>query len=99
MIGKTPGGSRSAPLESPRYPPDAHDRRSSVPDLRRPPALRADESQPRCGRHLDLPVGSAFSGPGSTGFLSSRSLPMSPSHLATALVVPLEHLRIADVEA
>src|SRR5690349_24536104 len=32
------------------------------------------------------------------GFLSSRSFPMSSSTLATALVAPLEHLRMTDVE-
>ena len=36
---------------------------------------------------------------GSTGFSSSRSFPMSSSPLATALVVPLEQLRMTDVEA
>ena len=35
----------------------------------------------------------------STGFLTSRSFPMSSTPLATALVVPFEQLRMTDVEA
>src|SRR5690349_6905917 len=35
---------------------------------------------------------------GTPGFLSSRSFPMSQPNLATALVVPFEHLRMTDVE-
>ena len=38
-------------------------------------------------------------GPGSTGFSRSRSSPMSPTHLATALVARFEDLRMTDVEA
>src|SRR6186713_3207643 len=47
----------------------------------------------------DAVRGSVARRSGSTGFLSSRSFPMSPSSLATALVVPLEQLRMTDVEA
>src|SRR5438067_5945845 len=39
------------------------------------------------------------SGSGSTGLPTSRSFPMSSTHLATALVVPFEQLRMTDVES
>ena len=50
-------------------------------------------------RGLDDSARRRAAGSGSTGFSPSRSFPMSSTHLATALVVPFEHLRMTDVEA
>ncbi|MCK7498679.1 MAG: hypothetical protein MZW92_54760 [Comamonadaceae bacterium] len=60
------------------------------PRERRPPPTKNDMRR-RAGMRLGRACGS-------TGFLTSRSFPMSPAHLATALVVPFEQLRMTDVE-
>ena len=70
--------------------------RMPPPCTSRPPRLAA--SATRASARWPRHAASRRSG-GSTGFSPSRSFPMSSTHLATALVVPFEQLRMTDVEA
>ena len=72
----------------------AHARRLSPPPPRRPPVER---SAPRSA--IEPRSRARRTGRKTPVFHTSRSFPMSSTHLATALVVPLENLRMTDVEA
>src|SRR5436190_15891865 len=75
-------------------------RKPSTPPHERPaPPTRIDQGLGLRHRFRvpGAPLGIRESGTGSTGLPTSRSFPMSSTHLATALVVPFAALRMTDV--
>ena len=87
MIGSSPVESQAI-LSTPRH-------------ARHHPRTRIHNGLGAC-RLCNVPraaLGTCDTGTGSTGFSSSRSFPMSSTHLAAALVAPFEQLRMTDVES